>query len=95
MTKLATLATKGISRTLKLPPISTGFYELSEITSLHNEVTPAEKDKGKLVSKNSESKTGTKDDIDRFVSAELPNPCTDLRLFQIRQNAWYMAHVEL
>ncbi|GBM60953.1 hypothetical protein AVEN_37422-1 [Araneus ventricosus] len=25
----------------------------------------------------------TKDDLDKFVSAELPDPCTDLRLFQI------------
>ncbi|GBO05042.1 hypothetical protein AVEN_253940-1 [Araneus ventricosus] len=31
----------------------------------------------------SESKIRTKDDIDKFVSAELPDPCTDLRLFQI------------
>ncbi|GBM53239.1 hypothetical protein AVEN_14253-1 [Araneus ventricosus] len=31
----------------------------------------------------SESKIRTKDGIDKFVSAELPDPCTDLRLFQI------------
>ncbi|GBO12612.1 hypothetical protein AVEN_246050-1 [Araneus ventricosus] len=31
----------------------------------------------------SESKIRTKDDIDKFVGAELPDPCTDLRLFQI------------
>ncbi|GBM93484.1 hypothetical protein AVEN_189310-1 [Araneus ventricosus] len=31
----------------------------------------------------SESKIRTKDDIDKFVGAELLDPCTDLRLFQI------------
>ncbi|GBN21339.1 hypothetical protein AVEN_70823-1 [Araneus ventricosus] len=31
----------------------------------------------------SESKIRTEDDIDKFVSAELTDPCTDLRLFQI------------
>ncbi|GBN04007.1 hypothetical protein AVEN_257595-1 [Araneus ventricosus] len=36
-----------------------------------------------LVTLDSESKIRTKDDIDKFVSAELPDPCTDLRLFQI------------
>ncbi|GBN21053.1 hypothetical protein AVEN_146938-1 [Araneus ventricosus] len=30
-----------------------------------------------------ESKIRTKDDIDKFVNAELPDPCTDPRLFQI------------
>ncbi|GBN43763.1 hypothetical protein AVEN_55413-1, partial [Araneus ventricosus] len=36
-----------------------------------------------LLTLDSESKISTKDDIDKFVSAELPDPCTDLRLFQI------------
>ncbi|GBN38210.1 hypothetical protein AVEN_100295-1, partial [Araneus ventricosus] len=36
-----------------------------------------------LLTLDSESKIRTKDDIDKFVSAELPDPCTDLRLFQI------------
>ncbi|GBM16972.1 hypothetical protein AVEN_133258-1 [Araneus ventricosus] len=36
-----------------------------------------------LLTLDSESKIRTKDDIDNFVSAELPDPCTDLRLFQI------------
>ncbi|GBO04485.1 hypothetical protein AVEN_45612-1 [Araneus ventricosus] len=36
-----------------------------------------------LHNSDSESKIRTKDDIDKFVSAELPDPCTDLRLFQI------------
>ncbi|GBM52403.1 hypothetical protein AVEN_251957-1 [Araneus ventricosus] len=36
-----------------------------------------------LLTSDSESKIRTKDDIDKFVSAELPDPCTDLRLFQI------------
>ncbi|GBM46501.1 hypothetical protein AVEN_66190-1 [Araneus ventricosus] len=36
-----------------------------------------------LLTLDSERKTRTKDDIDKFVSAELPDPCTDLRLFQI------------
>ncbi|GBM49529.1 hypothetical protein AVEN_108767-1 [Araneus ventricosus] len=35
-----------------------------------------------LLTLDSESKIRTKDDIDKFVSAELPDPCTDLRLFQ-------------
>ncbi|GBO03951.1 hypothetical protein AVEN_220161-1 [Araneus ventricosus] len=33
-----------------------------------------------LLTLDSESKIRTKDDIDKFVSAELPDPCTDLRL---------------
>ncbi|GBN81135.1 hypothetical protein AVEN_116062-1 [Araneus ventricosus] len=36
-----------------------------------------------LLTLDSESKIRTKDDIDKFVSAELPDPCTDLRLLQI------------
>ncbi|GBO31561.1 hypothetical protein AVEN_252067-1, partial [Araneus ventricosus] len=36
-----------------------------------------------LLTLDSESKIRTKDDIDKFVSAELLDPCTDLRLFQI------------
>ncbi|GBN45528.1 hypothetical protein AVEN_18971-1 [Araneus ventricosus] len=36
-----------------------------------------------LLTLDSESKIRTKDDIDKIVSAELPDPCTDLRLFQI------------
>ncbi|GBM32021.1 hypothetical protein AVEN_161814-1 [Araneus ventricosus] len=36
-----------------------------------------------LLTLDSESKIRTKDDIDKFASAELPDPCTDLRLFQI------------
>ncbi|GBN85324.1 hypothetical protein AVEN_175849-1 [Araneus ventricosus] len=36
-----------------------------------------------LLTLDSESKIRTKDDIDKFVSAELSDPCTDLRLFQI------------
>ncbi|GBM01581.1 hypothetical protein AVEN_60006-1 [Araneus ventricosus] len=36
-----------------------------------------------LLTLDSESKIRTKDDIDKFVSAEFPDPCTDLRLFQI------------
>ncbi|GBN86047.1 hypothetical protein AVEN_219552-1 [Araneus ventricosus] len=36
-----------------------------------------------LLTLDSENKIRTKDDIDKFVSAELPDPCTDLRLFQI------------
>ncbi|GBN18698.1 hypothetical protein AVEN_230184-1 [Araneus ventricosus] len=41
-----------------------------------------------LLTLDSETKIRTKDDIDNFVSAELlllcvPDPCTDLRLFQI------------
>ncbi|GBN07178.1 hypothetical protein AVEN_90312-1 [Araneus ventricosus] len=36
-----------------------------------------------LLTLDSESKIRTKDDIDKFLSAELPDPCTDLRLFQI------------
>ncbi|GBM60230.1 hypothetical protein AVEN_273536-1 [Araneus ventricosus] len=36
-----------------------------------------------LLTLDSESKIRTEDDIDKFVSAELPDPCTDLRLFQI------------
>ncbi|GBN68961.1 hypothetical protein AVEN_47222-1 [Araneus ventricosus] len=36
-----------------------------------------------LLTLDSESKIRTKHDIDKFVSAELPDPCTDLRLFQI------------
>ncbi|GBL80268.1 hypothetical protein AVEN_169256-1 [Araneus ventricosus] len=36
-----------------------------------------------LLTLDSESKIRTKDDIDKFVSAELPDPFTDLRLFQI------------
>ncbi|GBM79998.1 hypothetical protein AVEN_215011-1, partial [Araneus ventricosus] len=36
-----------------------------------------------LLTLDSESKIRTKDGIDKFVSAELPDPCTDLRLFQI------------
>ncbi|GBN93104.1 hypothetical protein AVEN_142925-1 [Araneus ventricosus] len=36
-----------------------------------------------LLTLDSEGKIRTKDDIDKFVSAELPDPCTDLRLFQI------------
>ncbi|GBM80678.1 hypothetical protein AVEN_137206-1 [Araneus ventricosus] len=36
-----------------------------------------------LLTLDSESNIRTKDDIDKFVSAELPDPCTDLRLFQI------------
>ncbi|GBM51868.1 hypothetical protein AVEN_239962-1 [Araneus ventricosus] len=36
-----------------------------------------------LHNSDSESKIRTKDDIGKFVSAELPDPCTDLRLFQI------------
>ncbi|GBM48538.1 hypothetical protein AVEN_184562-1 [Araneus ventricosus] len=36
-----------------------------------------------LLTLDSESKIRTKDDIYKFVSAELPDPCTDLRLFQI------------
>ncbi|GBN51856.1 hypothetical protein AVEN_206503-1 [Araneus ventricosus] len=36
-----------------------------------------------LLTLDSESKIRTKDDIDKFVSAELPDPCTELRLFQI------------
>ncbi|GBM17754.1 hypothetical protein AVEN_170831-1 [Araneus ventricosus] len=36
-----------------------------------------------LLTLDSESKIRTKDDIDKFVSAELPDPYTDLRLFQI------------
>ncbi|GBM87426.1 hypothetical protein AVEN_113836-1 [Araneus ventricosus] len=36
-----------------------------------------------LHNSDSESKIRTKDDIDKFVSTELPDPCTDLRLFQI------------
>ncbi|GBN83719.1 hypothetical protein AVEN_63733-1, partial [Araneus ventricosus] len=34
-----------------------------------------------LLTLDSESKIRTKDDIDKFVSTELPDPCTDLRLF--------------
>ncbi|GBM94520.1 hypothetical protein AVEN_193006-1 [Araneus ventricosus] len=36
-----------------------------------------------LLTLDSESKIRTKDDIDKFESAELPDPCTDLRLFQL------------
>ncbi|GBM79861.1 hypothetical protein AVEN_40381-1 [Araneus ventricosus] len=36
-----------------------------------------------LLTLDPESKIRTKDDIDKFVSVELPDPCTDLRLFQI------------
>ncbi|GBM31604.1 hypothetical protein AVEN_198462-1 [Araneus ventricosus] len=36
-----------------------------------------------LLTLDSDCKIRTKDDIDKFVSAELPDPCTDLRLFQI------------
>ncbi|GBN41059.1 hypothetical protein AVEN_127452-1 [Araneus ventricosus] len=36
-----------------------------------------------LLTLDSDSKIRTKDDIDKFVSAELPDPCTDLRFFQI------------
>ncbi|GBN05138.1 hypothetical protein AVEN_123241-1 [Araneus ventricosus] len=36
-----------------------------------------------LLTLDSGSKIRTKDDIDKFVSVELPDPCTDLRLFQI------------
>ncbi|GBM34194.1 hypothetical protein AVEN_30128-1, partial [Araneus ventricosus] len=36
-----------------------------------------------LLTLDSERKIRTKYDIDKFVSAELPDPCTDLRLFQI------------
>ncbi|GBN32331.1 hypothetical protein AVEN_206086-1 [Araneus ventricosus] len=36
-----------------------------------------------LLTLDSESKIRTKDDIDKFVSAELPYPCIDLRLFKI------------
>ncbi|GBM15167.1 hypothetical protein AVEN_39084-1 [Araneus ventricosus] len=36
-----------------------------------------------LLTLDSESKIRTKDDIDKFVSTELPDPCTDLRFFQI------------
>ncbi|GBM17082.1 hypothetical protein AVEN_133341-1 [Araneus ventricosus] len=36
-----------------------------------------------LLTLDSESKIRNKDDIDKFVSAELPDPCTDLRLFKI------------
>ncbi|GBN60502.1 hypothetical protein AVEN_148746-1 [Araneus ventricosus] len=36
-----------------------------------------------LLTLDSERKIRTKHDIDKFVSAELPDPCTDLRLFQI------------
>ncbi|GBN68026.1 hypothetical protein AVEN_217851-1 [Araneus ventricosus] len=43
-----------------------------------------------LLTLNSESKIRTKDDIDKFVSAELPDLCTDLRLFQIVTK--YMVH---
>ncbi|GBM52315.1 hypothetical protein AVEN_126395-1 [Araneus ventricosus] len=35
-----------------------------------------------LHNSDSESKIRTKDDIDKFVSAELPDTCTDIRLFQ-------------
>ncbi|GBN68518.1 hypothetical protein AVEN_155439-1, partial [Araneus ventricosus] len=36
-----------------------------------------------LLTLDSGSKIRTKDGIDKFVSVELPDPCTDLRLFQI------------
>ncbi|GBN46553.1 hypothetical protein AVEN_271314-1 [Araneus ventricosus] len=36
-----------------------------------------------LLTLDSEGKIRSKDDIDKFVSAELPDTCTDLRLFQI------------
>ncbi|GBM57534.1 hypothetical protein AVEN_97648-1 [Araneus ventricosus] len=36
-----------------------------------------------LLTLDSESKIRTKDDIDKFVSAELPDACTYIRLFQI------------
>ncbi|GBM64363.1 hypothetical protein AVEN_11016-1 [Araneus ventricosus] len=36
-----------------------------------------------LLTLDSESKIRTKDDIDKFARAELPDPCTDLRLFEI------------